>query len=91
MITAILILIAFVLFILGFVLLKKQTIFLTLLSDDRPENKRFLQVYGLIFSGLGIVSLTLIPIANTVVVLYFLAVMMLASGSFSFQFSKKMN
>lgn len=89
MILGILILIGLVLFLFSFLLLKKQAIFLTLLTDDSLANKQFLQNYGLIFLGLGLTAFILIPFDSKEITLYFLAFMMLASATFSYQFSKR--
>lgn len=89
MILAILVLIGLVLLLFSFLLFKKQAIFLALLADDSLTNKQFLQTYSLIFLGLSLTAFFLIPFANKEMTLYFLALMMLASATFSYQFSKK--
>lgn len=89
MILGILILIGLVLLVFSFLLFKKQVIFLTLLADDSLANKQFLQIYSMIFLGLGVTAFLLIPFADKEMTLYFLAIMMLVSATFSYQFSKK--
>ena len=89
MILAILVLIGLVLLLFSFLLFKKQSIFFTLLADDSLVNKQFLQTYSIIFLGLGLTAFFLIPFATKEMTLYFLALMMLASATFSYQFSKK--
>ncbi|MFC7055046.1 hypothetical protein ACFQOY_03730 [Enterococcus alcedinis] len=91
MILAILVLIGLVLLLFSFLLFKKQSIFLALLADDSLVNKQFLQTYSIIFLGLGLIAFFLIPFATKEMTLYFLALMMLASATFSYQFSKKLN
>lgn len=91
MIVALLILIGLFLGVLGFFLLKKQAIFLVLLANSSQENQKFLATYGLIFCVLGIIALLLAPFAQKEIALFFIAAMMLVSGLFSYQFSKKID
>lgn len=74
---------------LSFFLLKKQTIFLTLLSDSSKKNQKFLATYGLLFLILGIIAFVLAPFIQKDSALFFIAAMMLVSSLFSYQFSKK--
>lgn len=75
--------------IFSFFLLKKQTIFLTLLADSSKENQKFLTVYGLIFLTLAFLAFVLSAFIQKDRALFFIAAMMVISGLFSYQFSKK--
>ncbi|MHC5269591.1 hypothetical protein ACYSNO_10460 [Enterococcus sp. LJL98] len=90
MIIALLFLIGFVLILFSFFLLKKQAVFLTLLQSAEKEKHPFLTTYGWVFFALGISSCLLAPFAQKESALFFIAVMLLVSGHFSYQFSKKM-
>ena len=89
MIFIIFILIGLFLSVFAFFLLKKQTIFLALLAADHESNKQFLARYGFLFLCLALLAFGLSPFIQRDGVLYFIALMMLVSGLFSYQFSKK--
>lgn len=91
MIVALLILIGLFLGLLGFFLLKKQEIFLTLLAHANQENQKFLATYGIIFLILAIIAFLISPFAQKEIALFFIAAMMLVSGLFSYQFSKRID
>ena len=59
--------------------------------EKNDVNSRFLKNYGYIFVLLGLISVALIFVNQTVVTLFFIAVMMVVSALFSMQFSKKMH
>ena len=89
MITFLLLFMATILLFLGATLIQQNLFYSMIEKND--VNSHFLKNYGYIFLLLGLISVALIFVNQTVVTLFFIAVMMVVSALFSMQFSKKMH
>lgn len=82
MITFLLIIVAVVLFGVGYTLLKKQEFFFALIQKNEA-NQSLLKTYGGIYIFLGIVALFIAFLDHKTIAMLYLAVMLLVSASFS--------
>ncbi|MFV0557301.1 MAG: hypothetical protein ACK5MW_01490 [Enterococcus sp.] len=76
----------FVLLVISFYLLKKPTVFFTLIPQNQI-NLRFLQCYGVIYGLLAFLSFSFVFFDNLAFFLLFIAATMVVAASFSISFA----
>ncbi|AYW47978.1 hypothetical protein C7K38_06140 [Tetragenococcus osmophilus] len=89
MIITLLSIMAIILVIMGGMLCVKQTIFLSLITEN-AQNKAFLRSFGIVFIILGILCFFVGLLNQLEWAITFLCIMLIISGIFSFLLAKKM-
>lgn len=89
MIITLLSIMAIVLLTMGIMLCVKQTIFLSLITEN-AQNKAFLRSFGVVFIVLGILCFFIGLLNQLEWAITFLCIMLVISGIFSFLLAKKM-
>lgn len=83
-------LVALLLLIVGFYLLKKQEVFLVLIPDEE-ENKSFLSQFGYSYLFLGVVGIVVASLNDRIYALLFLIALLSLAAVFSILFAQKMS
>ncbi|HLQ39656.1 MAG TPA: hypothetical protein VK118_01670 [Tetragenococcus sp.] len=89
MINILLLIMALLLLVVGFMLTKKTVIFFSLIKET-PQNKNFLQRFGIIYLILALFCLVVVFLDQPFLLIIFLCLILIISAIFSFSLAKKM-
>ncbi|WP_291292161.1 hypothetical protein [Enterococcus sp.] len=80
---------AILLFGVCYLLLAKQAIFFSLIPEN-TKNQTFLSIYGYLHGILGILAVIVAFLDKKLIALFYLAILLIGSASFSLLFARKM-
>ncbi|WP_086276078.1 hypothetical protein [Candidatus Enterococcus testudinis] len=82
-------LVALVLFATSYLLYAKQAIFFSLIPNNNT-NQAFLKIYSIVHLVLGLIAIAVAVIDSKLIALFYLALLLISSASFSILLAQKM-